>query len=98
MLTSVQIREDLAKSIDNLPGGMTIVKWRSLMVEWKKEEWQKKSSIASKNCEQSTWIVHIGDSASMTIHTRHLVSIFFYQCKFYNTYDFVYFCQCKFIN
>ncbi|KAG1338757.1 putative transposase-like protein [Cocos nucifera] len=41
--------DDLAEMIDNPPDGMPTMKWRSLVDKWKREEWQKKSDIASKN-------------------------------------------------
>ncbi|EHA8586368.1 putative Transposon, En/Spm-like protein [Cocos nucifera] len=49
------------------------MKW-SLVDKWKREEWQKKSDIASKNRKQSTRVAHTGGSASMTTHSMHLRS------------------------
>lgn len=69
--------DDLTETIDNPPDGMSTMKWRSLVDKWKREEWQKKSDIASKNRKQSTRVSHTGGSASMTTHSKRLVGIFF---------------------
>ena len=41
--------EDLSETIDKRPPFTTTEKWASMVAKWTKEEWQKKSMIASKN-------------------------------------------------